>query len=282
MKSGLVAFKLSAVAIGVALLNGCTSNPFGGDDISPGTARIQGTVLLNDASSPEGAYVWLEGFKLGTRTDSRGKFQLTLPPPSAQGSAGGVSGTFNLYFYIANYQLDIAQVVTQNGEFVYGRGDLNGKGELTKLVIKFLHILTEVAPSSVPVNHPFRIGVQVTLEATTDSATVVFPSSVGGLLGAILFRNVETGQVSTLESVAGGPSDIQIVGRAPYSRVLAFNVNQLRLAPGEYEIIPYLLMAHETLPDGLLDSISPDVQELGPDYLKIPFRREGGRFTVTN
>ena len=191
---------------------------------------------------------------------------------------------FNIYFYIANYQLATAEVITQNGAFLYGYGDLNAKGELTqtKVVTKFLRIVTQVTPSSVLTSFPFRIGVQVTLEAPLDSATVIFPSSVGGLLGAVLFHNLATGEVLTLESVIGAPSDVQLLTKAPHTRVLAFTLEQVGLDAGEYEIIPHILMTHETLPEGLLDSISTNAEKLGPDYLKVPFRREGGRFTVTN
>jgi hypothetical protein len=42
-----------------------------------------------------------------------------------------------------------------------------------------------------------------------------------------------------------------------------------------------LLIERADLPPGLLASLGPDVMALGPDYLKIPFRREGGRLEVT-
>jgi hypothetical protein len=48
-----------------------------------------------------------------------------------------------------------------------------------------------------------------------------------------------------------------------------------------YEVIPYLWIERGELPPGLLTSLGPNVLALGPDYLKIPFRREGGRLEVT-
>jgi len=65
MKPPHIVVEIAVSLLWLAVLNGCTSNPFRDDDSSSGATTIQGTVQLNDGSSPEGAYVWLEGFKLG-------------------------------------------------------------------------------------------------------------------------------------------------------------------------------------------------------------------------
>jgi len=280
--------RLVAAACCLSIFLSCTANPFGDDDISADRGKIRGTVTLNDTGSPQGVYVWLDGFKVGAWTDAGGKFQLTLPPPSAQGAGGGVSGIFSLYFYIANYSLASAQVVTQNGEFVYSRGDFNSKGELAspRSLRRFLRISTAVSPASVQMNDPNnRIGVTVSLQATIDSATVIFPGSVGGLLGGVLFRKVGTDTVIVHALDPGARTrDVQIVGTMPHQRFLIFTLAQLNppLTPGEYEVIPYLLMGHEAVPAGLISTIAADAEKLGPNYLKIPFRREAGQLTVTN
>jgi hypothetical protein len=271
--------------IGLSNFCGCTSNPFGEDDIASGTGTIRGSVQLSNRASPEGVYLWLDGFNLSTRTDASGNFVLTLPPPSAQGSSGGISGVFNLYFYLANYLLASTQVATQKGGFVYARGDLNAKGELAapKTLQRFLRISTLVAPSSVRTNFTGNINVEVTLEATIDSATVIFPKAVGGLLGAIFIKRAGSEEVFLAESVPGAVTrDIQIIGRAPHRRLMLFNLLQRPLPPAEYEVIPYVLIRHEFIPPGLMASLGANVEDFGPDYLKIPFSREGGRLTVTN
>jgi len=263
---------------------GCTSNPFGGDDdIDAGKQTIRGAVNLSDGSSPQGVYVWLDGFKVGATADSRGQFELKVPPPSAQSGSGGISGAFDLYFYMANYQLATAQVVTQNGSFIYGRGDLNAKGELhaAQYLIRFLRVTTTVTPAEVPSNFRNRVGVTATLEASIDTATVLFPSSVGGLLGGALFRNLETGDVSTFELVLNGPVGKQLIGKTQFSIFTVFTLSQVEgLTVGAYEVIPYILMAHQTVPDDLIKSLAANPKQLGPDYLKIPFRRQGGEFRI--
>lgn len=274
---------LLMVAAGLAVLSGCISNPFGDDKISSENRKISGTVRLADQSIAKDIYVWLAGFNVSTYTNEQGGFEITLPPKSAQSANGAVSGVFTLYFYMANYQLDSAQVVVQDGVFAYSRADINKDGKLSapKSLRRFLKITSEALPSSVAVDYEFRIGVKVTLEALIDTVTVIFPGSVGGLLGACFFKRVGSEEVFIWESVPGARTrDAAIIGRVPIERLLVFTLNNLPLPPGQYQLIPYLLVGHQRLPSGLLKSIAADVEELGPNYLKLPFRRQDGVFEV--
>lgn len=262
----------------------CTSNPFGGDDIADEKRQVSGVVQLSDQGSPKDIHVWMAGFNISTRTNEQGQFQLTLPPKGSQGTSGGVNGFFNIYPFLANYRLDSAQTVIQNGAFVYSKADINKDGKLASLrqLRRFLRISTAVSPSSVQRSFAGRIGVTVTLEATIDSTTVIFPNALGDLLGVVFFRRVGTEEVTTFETTPGvGVRDIELIGRAAKSRTTVFNLVQVPLAPGQYEAIPYLLIRHEKLPKGLLEGIAANVEALGPDYLKLPMRREGGLFEVT-
>ena len=265
----------------------CTSNPFGGDDqISSGNAKIHGALQLNDNASPAGVCVWLEGFDISSYTNTSGNFEMTLPPPSSQGSTGGVSGVFSLYFYLANYKLESAQVVTRNGAFVYSSGDIGANGEVIgpQVLTKFLRIKTAVTPASVPVNFPSSINVQVTLEAIDDSVTVVFPKSVGGVLGGVLLKPTGSEQVFVVQALPGVVSnDITIVGKTrPHTRGMNFSLQQTPLPPAAYQVVPYLLVRHEAIPSRLIASLGANVEALGPNYLNIPFQREGGQFTVSS
>ena len=282
MKRSRLCFTLRAAGLTAVVFAGCTSNPFGDDDIGSGRRAISGKVQLTDGSDPEEIYVWLETFNIGARTDNGGRFTLSLPPPSAQGGGGGIDGAFSLYFFVANYQLVTAQVATRGGEFIFNQGEINAKGELgsTKSLKKTLSILTQIDPNPVPSNYPYRIGVQVTLQAIIDSVTVLIPS-VGGLLNAVLFRNLATGAVFVHETVIDAPLERLLVGRSPRSRVLQFSLSQIPgLTTGEYEVIPYILIAHDEVPAELFTTIAPDAPSLGPNYVKIPFRREDGRFSI--
>ncbi|MCG3121539.1 MAG: hypothetical protein ALAOOOJD_04673 [bacterium] len=261
---------------------GCTSNPFGGDKISAGKLTMSGTVRLADQADAKDIWIWMNGFNLSTVTKANGEFTLSLPPKSAQ-SGGGISGIYTVYFYMANYLLDSAQVVVQNGEFVYARGDLTRDGRLaaTKSLRRFLEMSTVVSPATVRQNFIFRIGIATTLRALIDSCTVIFPGSIGDLLGAIFFRNTATGEVIVFQSVPGAVTrDIELIGRMPTDRVTAFTLGQFVLPPGQYEVIPQILVRHQTLPPGLIESMGSNVEATGSSYLKIPFRRTNGKFEL--
>lgn len=283
MKTVQCILRIVAVGMFFASLCGCTANPFGEDKISSGSRQIRGNVQLHDGSSPEGVYVWLEGFNIGTYTDESGQFSINLPRNSNQGTSSGISGVFKLYFYIANYLLDYSQVIIQDGEFVYSRGDINKDGRLStpKVLRRFLRINTSVMPSSVSTNYTAPIEVKVSLQATIDSATVIIPKSIGGLLGAILLKKTDSQEVFIYESVPGAESQSKVcVGLTACNVQMAFNLILKPLTPGSYEVIPYLLMAHEAIPEDLIESMGTDIEQLSPNYLKIPFRREGGQFKV--
>ncbi len=283
MKAKQSFVRMLVIGIFLTGLFTCTELPFGENKISSGHRKISGKVKLHDGSSPEDVYVWLSDFNIGTYTDEKGQFNLTLPPKSSMGTSGGVSGTFDLYFYIANYKLVSSQVVVRDGEFAYSRGDINKDGKIyeTKTLRRFLRINTSMSPASVSANYTGSIEARVTLQATIDSATVIVPESVGGMLGAIFVKKIDSHEVFIYKSVPiSGTGSKLLVALSSRSLNMTFNLILNPLPPGKYEVIPYLLIAHETIPQGLIESIVSNVKELHPNYLKVPFKREGGDFEV--
>lgn len=276
--------KITALFATLALLctEGCIENPFGDDKISGGTRSVRGQVQLNNNASAEGAYVWLEGFNLGTRVNAHNEFTLILPPAASQGS-GGAGGAFQMYFFLANYELASTSVVTRNGAFVYNQGDINKNGELAnaKVLTRFLRVSTQVTPASVPENYNGNISVETTFEASIDTATVVFPNTIAGLLGAVLVRRVGTSQIYTYQAVPGANGvETQRITRAPAKRGMTMNFTTTPLPAGDYEVIPYFLIRHQNVPALLLASLGGGVEQLGPSYLDLPVKREGGQFKV--
>ncbi len=265
----------------------CTQNPVGDDEISSRNRTIKGEVRLSNNLHSENVYVWLDGFNLGTRTDEQGKFRLALPPTSAQDNFAGVTGAFNLYFFVANFNLQSTQVFIQNGLFVYSEGEINSSGELNqpKFLIQNLQIQTKVQPSSVSNSEivvvegksNFILRVDVTLQTVKDSIVVFYPALVKDTFGPLLYRNVDSNEVTILGSTVATfvDSDLDTVDMVPGKRTMVVPLFPDDLLPGEYEIIPYLLIKNEEIPERLIGSLGEDVEELGPDYLSIPMIREG-------
>jgi hypothetical protein len=274
--------KLFAACCCCAIFLACEESPFNGDISSPLNHEIRGRIALSDADNPEGIYVWMEDTPLSTTTNREGNFVLSLPP-SATGSAVYASGVFNLYFYVANYKLISTPVTVVDGKFLYSRGEVNGNGELigTLFMEKLLNITTAVDPAVVTSEYSAAINVLVTLRALRDSVDVVFPKLVGGELGAILFRNLETGGIiADGPEINSGISLIKRIGNEAETFSFSFDLKRGILPVGRYEIIPYFFIEQTRMPEGLLPSISQKSEELGPDFLKIPFRRHGGLFAI--
>ncbi len=271
-------------------LAGCIENPFNSDDkISGGTRSVNGTVQLNDRASPEGTFVWLESFNLGSRADAGGKFSLTLPPPGAQGGNGGATGFFNLYYYLANYSSNTATVATRNGAFIYSEADINQNGEIvnTTSLRKFLRINTVLTPTSVPSSTTQLIDVQVSLQALGDSVSIIIPETpgAGNLMGALLLRSLSASQPQVFiykTSALGSVRErVTLSSAQQHVRNAALSLISLPLPPGEYEVIPYILIRHQSLPLEMMTALGPNLESLSPNYLQIPMRREGGRLQIT-
>ncbi|MGH7597907.1 MAG: hypothetical protein ACREOI_16280 [bacterium] len=274
---------LLLATIFAAIYSGCTENPFSNDKVTGGSRQVSGTVRLGDGQSAEGVYIWLDGFNLGSRADGSGRFQLTLPPRSSQG--GDINGVFNLYFYAANYRLANSEAVVRSGEFAYDQGDINKNGELARAVVlaKFLRIVTAVSPATINSNALDSVVVTVRLEAATgDTVTVAFPGLFSDGLAKALLKKSGSNEVVLLYSNKFGfaASDLQVVNIGGFSRIVVFNLRGASIPPGDYEVIPYLLVKHEAVPRRLIEKLGSHVETFGKDYLQIPFRREGGSLKV--
>ncbi len=267
---------------------GCSENPFGGDknEISTGAREVRGTVQLNDRADPAGAVVWLENFNLATRADANGNFALLLPPPGAQGAGNGATGLFNLYFYVANYELTAAQVATRNGAFVYAQAGIGPTGNLNhpSFLRKFLRIETRVTPGIVRANRLDPIEVMLTLQALADTVSVIFPHTLraSDWIGALIIRSLTSPNVYLFRTVPTSDyHEAAFLNTSIHVRQCTFSLATLPLPPGDYEVIPYFLIRHDPLPTGLRAALGPNLETPGANYLQIPMRREGGRLQVT-
>jgi len=261
---------------------GCTESPFSNDKISGGSRQLRGAVKLSNGQSPEGAYVWLEEFNLGVRSDSAGRFQLTLPP-AVQG--GDINGVFKLYSFMANCRLDFSEVVVRNGEFVYDKADINKNGELarTPILRQYLRITTQVSSPALDLRLSNRLTIAVILQAVGgDTVSVVFPGMFSDRLAKAFLKKVGSDEVTLLYSNEFDlvTSDRQIIDSGLFGRVIVFDLRGLTIPSGDYEVIPFVLVKHEMIPSKLLEGFGPNVEKFSKEYLQLPFQREGGRLQV--
>ncbi|MBC7187752.1 MAG: hypothetical protein H5U38_12030 [Calditrichaeota bacterium] len=279
----------------LVVAGGCTHNPFGDDQIVAPGAEIRGQVLLQDGSSPEGVYVWLEHFAAGTWTDARGQFRLPLSVTGAQAGTG-VTGSFRLFFYLGNYAVQTAEVVLRNGVLMPGHGDVDSEGVLRRPVIlpRLLSVTTRVEPDSFPPAvggdvspgsfQGTTIEVSVTLRADVDSLPVLLPNRRAGPAALLFIRGLDPGssvQLIPQESLGAllaplVPDTITPVGRSWSG---GFYLSKGALPAGRYEVVPYVLVPQSSVPEALLASLGVSPTP-GLSYLKLPFKRRQGVLTV--
>ncbi len=80
--------------------------------------------------------------------------------------------------------------------------------------------------------------------------------------------------VTSLKSVT------ETIGFKARSWKMVFNKKIADLSVGQYEIIPYIVVNQNKIPQELLESLGSNVQSLSFEYLNLPFKRDGGYLKV--
>lgn len=294
MKKIIFSFPIiSLVCVILFNLPGCTKNPFGSDQISF-SDQIQGKVLLNDGASPDSIYVWFQGFNLATWTNNNGDFKISLPSPESQGGSG-LTGSYHLYFYVANYQLDSAVVVVRNGRLEYSHGDLDNNGKLKRIVtlIQILDIQTVIDPPDFPQEtfldwweYEQITHVEVTLTAGTNRPVLVnFHSYNTGPASVVFIKKIYPQQdlliIKELTPITSYDRMVSTTITAESQTwSVPFTMKVGDLPEGKYKIIPYFLINQKAVPSQLIESLGPDYFKPVAKYLSLPLRRQEGDFTV--
>ena len=256
----------------------CSDSPFDEEIKENSTEIIEGTVKLAENENPGGVYIWLEDTQLNTFTNGNGEFKLELPQSNLL-----ENGIFKLFYYVANYKLSSSNIVLNNGKFVLSRGDLDNEGKLvgTNSLLKLLKIKTDVIPDTVDRNYEGPIQVLVSLQAMYDTVDVVLPKSLDGSRSAIIFNPEGHDNPIVLNNNSSFVFSNHKIGNEVEILEYGFTFSSGILPNGTYQIIPYFLIIQDELPGELITSIDSAVDEFGPNFLKIPFKREGGMFVIT-
>jgi hypothetical protein len=269
------------------ILISCTHNPFS-ESTANFTKRqtVKGVVRLDDGSTPDDVFVWLEGLSVSTRTDESGGFELTLPDPQTQ-PGGGLSGTYKIYYYLGNYGISSSSTVLSEGYFAHGEGDIDDDGNIRETIVlqKLLNISTVVEPSEiVQFVHPDSsdIKITVTLDVLVGPLRVeAFVDETNTYFWGFFLKKLNTPLSEAFKSPSSSPPTTQqIPCHTVWEGGLYLSWYGLELELAEYEVVPYIHVVQEDLPDGLIVSIAEHGDEYHNDYLLIPFKQEPGYFAV--
>lgn len=275
-------------------LMNCTKNPFDNDRLADSRNTIRGEIKLADGVVPDSIYVWLAGLDVGGWTDRTGRFEIRLPAASSRPEAS-LTGIFTLYFYLANYGLDSAEVVLRQGRVEFGHGDITADGQLKEKAYlkRIASIRTTVIPPLFPefpsdtatVIEGQTLRIELAVQAVAAPLTIEYPNRPRGPV-AILFIRRNDPDASSLEilDIDGTASQAELIAETIYSNqklfITYYYLRVGHLAPGNYQIIPYFYIRQAGLPLALLQHLGANVFRPEPDFLKIPMKRDGGNFRV--
>lgn len=271
------------------LNHSCTDNPFGQDEISSESQTIRGSVKLQN-DSPEDVFVWLEGFDMGTYTNTQGNFELRL---SSSSRYSNLTGNFKLYFFVANYNIDTASVVIHNGEVKFSLGDLDENGKLkreiylTQLLNIELVANEAVFDDVIPLRDVGKIFMELTFEATSSSVPVEFPGKTEGPLGIIFLQRISPDEeyqkmLYTNSLALENGLAMDNVTSAPRYWTGSFNKRTIELPIGSYRILPYCIIHQPNVPDELWNHFCPNKNNPTIDFANLPIKINGGIFETKN
>lgn len=107
------------------------------DSISPVIDRttpehfIRGNVILENQTNPAHCPVIFDKFMIGTITDSLGYYEIFIPD-----SLADLTGTFKVYYYLYDYDLDSLSVRIDKGKVKWGQEDVDDEGLLKTMTLK--------------------------------------------------------------------------------------------------------------------------------------------------
>lgn len=261
----------------------CTENPFFSDS-SIDSRSLFGEVTLDDGQIPSDVFIWFEPFDISTRTDISGKFSMKLPSPSEQ-AAGGLTGIFKLYYYVANYKIFYQEVAISGGK-VQRSQDYTAllEGEVPPVRLeKILDINTTSFALSRLENRDWSIETRFTVRAIQDNVTIETIQSIpfgdskmqyiGGLVYSVdennpfeqtfLFENPSLGHHTA--SFAVGSGTLHLLP-------MVAHISQWSFHPGHYTFKPFILVRQPGIPLGLLDNLGRQNMKFSTDYVNYPLK----------
>ena len=264
----------------------CTSNPIFKDEDPSSQRIVEGDIRLSDNTSPGGVFVWLEELNISTVTDENGAFSLQLPPFQSQ-PGGGLTGDYNIYYYVGNYGLGSSSIALLNGSILHDAGDVDSDGDIKGTVIlnKLLDIGTEINLPEILETDSFRLVIKVTLIPQGDPVEVETMKNPDGWITRMIFKKMDASIGEAAMYSAGGSWVTETIRQRTTWQIgiKAWWLSPrpyLTLEPGIYDIIPYLYVSRDELPNDLIKAIASYGNMFHTDYLKIPFRRDLAQLTV--
>ena len=270
------------------LFSSCTSNPFWEDSASK-KINIQGHIDTQSGVSDVPAFVFVENLNISTYTDTSGFFSIDFP--SLEMEDGVFSGAVKVYYYIHNYKIAYSTLYITNGRLTSEQVDFDENGVLINIIS-----LKELASFDLSIDNIWdrTNGDTLKLSLTINSKNYPFSYFSYVDIQSNPRRYIPSGVLlksKTNQAVYYDKNNTDFLQKTDVSlnetKVLDFKVAPNDFSPfiiddyilleqqlvqsGEHEVLPYIHIIQDDIPDQLFESIGiQNAGIIGESYLKMP------------
>ena len=267
----------------------CTENPFGGEK-KMANRTISGHVKLDKVDFyprgyHNGVLVWSEGLGLQTTTDIDGSFELTLPASSESSSGAITDGDYTLQFFIGNYKLSSVTITFSAGQVVNDEKVINLEGELRRdiTLTRLAGVHTSVYPPII--TSGFDSDVITKVQITPDKTDIHFHlrklvTRDFSIYTGLLIREADSKKLAYTVDIDTASIMKEYINRPSQTLEFVFNYTDVNLPSGIYEVIPYLVLDREDVPEPILNTLGSGYDSFSQNYFKYPFYRTGGELVI--
>ena len=267
----------------------CTENPFGGEK-KMANRTISGRVKLDKvdfypSGYHNGVLVWSEGLGLQATTDIDGSFELTLPASSESSSGAITDGDYTLQFFIGNYKLSSVTITFAAGQVVNDEKVINLEGELRRDVTltRLAGVHTNVYPPII--TSGFDSDVITKVQITPDKTDIHFHlrklvTRDFSIYTGLLIREADSKKLAYTVDIDTASIMKEYINRPSQTLDFVFNYTDVNLPSGIYEVIPYLVLDRDDVPETILNNLGPGYDSFSQNYFNYPFYRTGGELVI--
>ena len=267
----------------------CTENPFGGEK-KMANRTISGRVKLDKvdfypSGYHNGVLVWSEGLGLQATTDIDGSFELTLPASSESSSGAITDGDYTLQFFIGNYKLSSVTITFAAGQVVNDEKVINLEGELRRDVTltRLAGVHTNVYPPII--TSGFDSDVITKVHITPDKTDIYFHlrklvTRDFSIYTGLLIREADSKKLAYTVDIDTASIMKEYINRPSQTLEFVFNYTDVNLPSGIYEVIPYLVLDRDDIPETILKTLGSGYDSFSQNYFKYPFYRTGGELVI--
>ena len=262
----------------------CTSNPFW-EDSPTIEMKITGEVLTENNQTNVPVSVWLETFDLYTTTDSVGYFSFSIT--NSQTPNGSMNGPVNLYFFIHNYELDSVTAYFTNGMFSKEQTNFSEDGELLNPVemkkILSGDVILHFNKNSIQTRDTLRVSFNLETHSAVsiDTYKYILQEDGSDFHSGLFFRSLTDNETITIyrfngtdqsgNSVEDKLRNLTYVENESITWTYYLLSDSLNLSSGDYEVLPYLLVRQDQIPNGLIEALGGGSEfTLSAYFLDLP------------